>query len=63
MLDALGVGFGRFGRHAQRAQQIDDQPVAHAHPVGKRVAFLGEEDAAIGAGGGKAGAFEPGDRS
>ena len=59
MLDAFGVGLGRFGRHAERAQQIDDEPVAHADPVGECVAFLGEEDAAIGAGGGEPGPLQP----
>ena len=63
MLDALGVGLGRFARHAERPQQIDDETVAHAHAFGKRVAFLGEEDAAVGAGGGEPGALEAGDRS
>ena len=26
-----------FGRHAERAQHIDDEPVAHAHAIGQRV--------------------------
>ena len=48
MLDALGIGFRGFGRHADRTQQIDHQPMTHPHAVGKFMAFFGEEDAAIG---------------
>ena len=50
-----------FGRHPDGAQQINHQPVPHAHPVGKCMAFLGEENAAVRARGRKAGALEPGD--
>ena len=46
MLDAFGIGFRRFGRHAERAQKVDDEPVARPHAGGERVAFFGE-DAAI----------------
>ena len=48
MLDALGVGLGRFGRHAERAQHIDHEPVADAHAIGQRMALLGQKHAAIG---------------
>ena len=58
VLDAFGVGLGGFGRHAERAQQIDHQPVAHAHAVGERVALFGQEHAAIGPRGRQAGALE-----
>ena len=47
MLDAFGVGLRRFGRHAERAENIDHQPVADAHAVGERLALLGQEHAAI----------------
>ena len=59
MLDALGVGLGRLGRHAQRAEQIDHEPVADPHPVGRGLALLGQEHAAIRTRGGKTGALEP----
>jgi hypothetical protein len=52
----------RLGRHAERAEQVDDEPVADAHAVGQRLSLLGEEDPAIRARGGQAGAFEARDR-
>ncbi len=58
VLDAFGVGFGEFDRHAERAQEIDHEAVAHPHAVGQRVALLGQEHAAIGPRGGQAGAFQ-----
>ena len=33
MFDALGIGFGRFARDAERAQHIDHQPMAQPHPL------------------------------
>ena len=47
MLDALGIRLRQFGRNAQRAENIDHEPVADAHAVGERLAFLGQEHAAI----------------
>ncbi len=61
MLDAFGVRFRVVGRHADRAQQVDHQAVAGAHPLRQRLTGFGEEHAAIGARGGKAGALQPGD--
>ena len=51
MLDAFGICFRGFGRHAERQQQIHHQPVPRPHPGGELLAVLGEENAAIGAGG------------
>ena len=48
VLDALGVSLRRFGRHAERAQEIDDESMAYANAIGERMAFLGEKNAAIG---------------
>ena len=58
MLDALGIGLGGFGRDAERAQEIDHQPVTHAHAIGEGVAFLGQKNPAIGARGRQAGPFQ-----
>ena len=48
MLDPFGVGLCRLGRHAERAEQVDDEPVADAHAVGQRLSLLGEEDPRYG---------------
>ena len=48
VLDALGVGLRRFGRNAERAQHIHDQPVAHPHAIGQGMSLLGQEYPAIG---------------
>src|SRR6516162_2751661 len=58
MLDAFGVGFGGFGRHAEGAQHIDDEAMADADTVGECMAFFGQEHAAIGFCGGEAGALQ-----
>ena len=62
MLDALGVGLGRFGRHAECAQDIDDEPMANAHAFRQPLPLAGEEHAAIWPRGGQSGALEPRNR-
>ena len=47
-----------FGRHAQRAQHVDDEAVAHPHPIGQLVALLGQKHPAIGPRRRQAGALE-----
>ena len=61
MLDALGVGLRRLGRHAERAQEIDHEAMAHAHPVGERMALFGQEHAAVRPRRRQAGTLEPRD--
>ena len=47
----------RLGRHAERAKEIDDQPVAHPRARGQVVTLLGQEHTAIRPRRRQAGAF------
>ena len=47
-----------FGRHAERAQNVDHEPMANAHALRHRFPLLGEEYAAIGPRGREPGALE-----
>ena len=62
MLDAFGVRFRRFGRHAERTQEVDHQPMADADALRQRLPLLAEEHAAIRPRGREPGALEAGNR-
>ena len=47
VLDPFGILFGRFGWHANSAQQIDHQAMAQFYPGGQRLAGFGQKHAAI----------------
>jgi DNA-binding transcriptional LysR family regulator len=61
MLDAFGVGLCRLRGYPERDQHVDHEPVASTHPSRQLMTALGQEHAAIGAGGGDALALEPRD--
>ena len=61
VFDAFGVIFRIFTRDADGEEEVHDEAVAGADAVREGLAGFGEEDAAIGQGGGEAFAFEAGD--
>ena len=58
MLDALGVRLRRFGRHAERTQNVDHEPMTNAHALRQRFPLLREEHTAIRPRGCEPGALE-----
>lgn len=47
MLDALGIDFGGCGVHAQREQQVDDNPMAFTSMRSHLLPALGQKDCTI----------------
>ena len=48
MLNALGIQLRRVGGYADRQQQIDDDAMASANPLGQTFPGFGQEHAAVG---------------